>query len=101
LASYARSWERFDAAGLQVVGISVDSAEQNRAMIEKLLLPFPLLADPTSRVIREWGVLNEAEANIAKPAIFLVRPDRSIALSYVGEDFEDRPEDERIFGAVG
>ncbi len=70
-------------------------------MIEKLLLPFPLLADPESRVIREWGVLNEAEGNIAKPAIFLVRPDRSIALSYVGGDFEDRPEDDVVFAAVG
>ena len=101
MASYARSWERFESAGLQVVGISVDSPEQNRAMVEKLLLPFPLLSDPDSRVIREWGVLNEAEADIAKPALFLVRPDRSIAFEYVGHDFTDRPEDGVLFEALG
>ena len=101
MASYARRWERFEQAGLQVAGISVDSVEQNRAMVEKLLLTFPLLSDPEARVIREWGVFNEAEGGIAKPAAFVVRPDRSIAYEFVGGDFEERPEDEAIFEAAG
>jgi peroxiredoxin len=97
LASYARSWERFESAGLQVAAISVDTVEQNRAMVDKLLLPFPILSDPEARVIEPWGLLNEVERGIAKPALFLVRPDWSFALSYVGVDFTDRPTDEELF----
>jgi peroxiredoxin len=100
LASYARSWERFEDAGLQVAAICVDSVEQNRAMVDKLLLPFPVLSDPDATVIEPWGVLNVAEKGIAKPALFLVRPDWSFAYRYVGVDFTDRPTDEELFAAA-
>jgi peroxiredoxin len=80
--------------------VSVDTVEQNAAMVDKLLLPFPLLADPTGDVIRSYDVWNEGEGGIAKPALFLVRPDSSIAYSFVGSDFADRPLDEDLFAAA-
>jgi peroxiredoxin len=93
-------WDRFVAAGLGVVGISVDSVEQNATMVDKLLLPFPLLSDPEGTVIRAYSVWNPEEGGVAKPALFLVRPDRSIVWSYVGEDYADRPPDSSLFGVV-
>jgi peroxiredoxin len=100
LASYARNWESFERAGLQVAAICVDGVEQNRAMVEKLLLPFPVLSDPDAAVIGPWGVLNAAEKGIAKPALFLVMPDRSFGFRYVGKDFTDRPTDEELFAGA-
>jgi peroxiredoxin len=100
LASYARNWESFERAGLRVAAICVDTVEQNRAMVDKLLLPFPVLSDPDATVIEPWGVLNMAEKGIAKPALFLVQPDWSIAYGYVGQDFTDRPTDEDLFTAA-
>jgi len=100
LASYARSWDSFQKAGLQVAAISVDTVEQNLAMVNKLLLPFPVLSDPDARVIEPWGVLNAAEKGIARPALFLVRADWSVPFSYVGEDFTDRPTDEELFAGA-
>jgi peroxiredoxin len=100
LASYARQWERFTESGLQVVGISVDPVPNNAAMVHKLLLPFPLLADPEGDVIRRYGVWNYGEGGLAKPSLFLVQPDRSVTFRYVGEDFADRPADDELF-AVG
>ena len=97
MASYARQWERFEQAGLQAVGIVVDPVENNAAMVDKLLLPFPILSDPEGRVIREYGVWSDGEGGIAKPALFLVQPDRSVTFSYVGQDFADRPTDEELF----
>ncbi len=44
-------------------------------MVDKLLLPFPLLSDPEGRVIRDWGVWNDADGGLAKPAIFAIRRD--------------------------
>lgn len=100
MASYARQGERFEQAGLQVAAISVDSIEQNQAMVDKLLLTFPLLSDPEGEVIKSYDVWNQNEGGISKPALFLVRPDRSLAWTYVGRDFADRPTDEQLIGAL-
>jgi peroxiredoxin len=100
LASYARQYDRFEAAGLTIAAVSVDSVEQNAAMVDKLLLPFPLLADPAGDVIRSYDVWSDGEGGIAKPALFLVRRDSSVAYSFVGNDFADRPPDDDLFAAA-
>jgi peroxiredoxin len=100
LASYARNWDRFIAEGVSLVGISVDPVENNRAMVEKLLLPFRLLSDPEGRVIKEWGVWTDSEGGIAKPSIFAIRKDGSMGWEYVGRDFADRPTDDELFNSL-
>jgi len=85
---------------VSLAGISVDSVEQNRAMVDKLLLPFPLLSDREGRVIKEWGVWTDTEGGIAKPSIFAIRKDGSIGWTYVGRDFADRPTDDQLFNAL-
>lgn len=100
MASYARNWESFTAIGLGVAAISVDTVEQNAAMVDKLLLPFPLLSDPEGDVIKAYDVWNPGEGGIAKPALVVVQPDRTVAWSYVGEDFADRPPDSALFASA-
>ena len=68
-------------------------------MVDKLLLPFSLLADPEGEVIRRYGVWDE-EARIARPAIVVVDPANVIRYAYVGADFADRPGDDPIFDAL-
>ena len=81
-------------------GISVDEVERNRAMGEKLILPFPLLADPDGEVIRRYGVWDE-EGKIARPAIFVIDRAGIVRYAYVGEDFADRPGDQPVHDALG
>ena len=69
-------------------------------MVDKLLLPFPLLSDPEGRVIKEWGVWTDGDGGIAKPSIFAVRMDSSISWRYVGNDFADRPTDDQLFKSL-
>jgi peroxiredoxin len=85
---------------VSLAGISVDPIENNRAMVEKLLLPFPLLSDPDGRVIKEWDVWNDNDGGIAKPSIFAIRSDGSIGWAYVGRDFADRPTDDELFNSL-
>jgi peroxiredoxin len=77
----------------------VDLRDQNRAMIEKLLLPFSLLSDPDGDVIRLYGVWDE-DGRIARPAIFVVDPERIVRYAYVGQDFADRPLDDEVRDAI-
>ena len=82
-------------------GISVDGVERNAAMVDKLLLPFPLLADPDAGVIRKFGLFNAGEkGGIAIPAILVVGPDGVLRYAYEGADFADRPGDAPVFEAL-
>lgn len=80
-------------------GISVDSPEQNRAMTDKLLLPFSLLSDPDGKAIGGYGAWDD-EGRIARPAIVVVDPTGIVRYAYVGEDFADRPGDAPVFEAL-
>ena len=86
---------------MSIVGISVDPVENNQVMVDKLLLQFPLLSDPYGQVIKAWGVWSDADGGIARPSIFAVRKDGSIALEYIGTDYADRPSDDQIFNSLG
>ena len=68
-------------------------------MVEKLLLPFPLLSDPDGRVIKQWGVWTDGDGGIALPSMFAVRKDGSIAWRYIGHDYADRPTDDEVFAS--
>lgn len=43
--------------GTQVIGISVDSQEKNKAFAHDLGVKFPILSDETKAVSRSYGVL--------------------------------------------
>lgn len=90
LASAARRYDEFRARRTSIVSISVDGAARNAAWAERLRLPFPLLADETAAVAAAWGVYDPV-AQIARPAIFVVGPDLSVPLRYLGRDYADRP----------
>ena len=80
-------------------GISVDSPEQNKAMVEKLILPFDLLSDPEGSVIKQYDVWDEG-GQIARPALFVVDRAGLVRSHYVGRDFADRPDDGFLFHAL-
>ncbi len=97
--SYARKYEDFERRETQVVGISVDPPDHNAAMVEKLLLPFPLLSDPHGVLSQACGVWDE-EGRIAIPAIVLLDKTRIVRWQYAGRDFADRPKDDALLRAI-
>jgi peroxiredoxin len=68
-------------------------------MVEKLILPFSLLADVDGEVIRRYDVWDE-KGQVSRPAIFVVDKDATVRYAYVGEDFADRPGDQPIYDAL-
>jgi AhpC/TSA family len=77
----------------------VDPPENNARMVEKLLLPFPLLSDPRGELIRRFGLWDEEEG-VAVPSILVVDRSAEIRYLYRGSDFADRPGDEEVFAAL-
>ena len=98
--SYARKYTEFQNRGVEITAICVDTPEQNRAMIVKLLLPFRILSDPEGeQAIKPYGVWNE-QGRIAIPAVVAVARDRTIRYVYTGQDFADRPGDQELQQAL-
>ena len=51
--------EELLAAGMEVVGVSVDDDRQHRKFIEKHNLNFPLIADVDKQLVEQFGVWQE------------------------------------------
>ena len=86
MAEYRDHEGEIKAAGARLAAISVDHAEKSQAVREELRLTFPILCDTERKVAREWGVYNAKEkGGIAKPAVFVIDPDRVVRYVSVDE----------------
>lgn len=95
-------YETVTGAGGRIACISVDSPLRNAAMINKLKLPFPMLSDPDrSGAIEPYGVADPKDKrNIARPAMFVIAPDREIVFNLVSRDYADRVYEEAAVAAL-
>lgn len=56
--AFRDGFKQFKAAGVYILGCSVDSAQSHAAFIQKYKLPFPLLLDPDKKVATAYGAAN-------------------------------------------
>ncbi len=54
--AFRDAWDRIQATGAVVVGVSADDVESHRSFAAEERLPFPLLADPSHRISDAYGV---------------------------------------------
>lgn len=54
---FAEHYPDFQRAGVEVIGVSVDSVESQRRFTEECRLPFPLVADHDRSIARSYGVV--------------------------------------------
>lgn len=81
-------------AGAEVVGISVDSVEDQKAFSDKYKLPFPVLSDVGGATSEAYGVLREmGSTGIANRETFLVDPQGVIVKHYEEVDPETHTQD--------
>jgi len=90
--------ERFEGKNTQVLGISVDSTDCQRAWAKSLgrIDNFPLLSDfwPHGEVARKYGVLRNE--GYSERALFVI--DKQGVIRYVDvHDLNDQPDNEVLF----
>lgn len=87
--------------GDEVVGVSVDPPARNRAMRDKLKLPFPLLSDPDgTAAIERYGAWSEEE-RLARPAAALVDGQGLVRRAWIGRGFAARADTGEMLKALG
>ena len=67
---FAERYPELSKAGAEVIGVSVDSVEDQKSFSEKCHLPFPLVADHDKSIARQYGVLGLL--GVAKRVTFLL-----------------------------
>jgi peroxiredoxin len=96
--------EALVARGGGALALSVDPSEASREVVDSLDLPFPILADTSRDVVRRYGLLHAGGgpggSDIAVPALFLLRPDGSIAWRHVARRIQDRADPADVLGLV-
>lgn len=70
---------KFEAANAQVLGITVDIEEANKAWVEKMGVTYPVLSDKGRVMAKAYGVLDEAPKLLEDPNTIrlYMRPKRS------------------------
>ena len=91
LCTFRDSWKEISDMGAKVVAISNDGPFANKAFAEKHNFSFPLLADYTSKTIRDYDVLmpdllHIKDYNAAKRSVFIINEDGKIGYKWVSED---------------
>jgi peroxiredoxin len=65
-------YKRFEALGIQNLGISTNLTFSQQTFAESLKLPYPLLSDfPEAKVMRSYGVFNE-KTMLSNRSFFLI-----------------------------
>ena len=78
--------KRFEALGVQNLGIAAVVTFSQQVFAESLKLPYPLLSDfPDRKVIRSYGVLNE-KSMTAHRSFFLIDPQGIIRKKWIIEN---------------
>ena len=74
--------EEVKSHGLEVLGVSFDLEEENRAFAEKFDFPFPLLCDVDRKLGLAYGAAGTPESQYAKRISYVIGEDGNILLRY-------------------
>jgi thioredoxin-dependent peroxiredoxin len=99
LSSFAANYDKYKAAGTEVIAISVDSPEKNKKLSEKLNLTFPVLSDSGHKIIDAYSILDPG-GKISRAAVFILDKKGVVRWLQVSDDYKVRPMDEVLLNEL-
>ena len=94
------AYEDIQAQGAELVAISVDTLDGAQQMWAHAGAEFPVLADPTTEVVRRYGIFDLLDDGVSAPATFIVQGGGVFVAGHVGQDIADRVPAEAIVEAL-
>ena len=78
------------------MAISTDDLSGAKSIVGRVGIPFPILYNSETDVVREYGVYNLLGDNLAAPATFVIDTDGLVRWSYIGRRNSDRPKAAKV-----
>jgi hypothetical protein len=102
LAVLADRHDEFLQAGSRIFSVSADDVPQNAAVMKKLALPFPLLADPSrEQAVTPLGFADEKDPRlISRAGAVVLAPGGGEVWRHTGRDYADRPHADELLDQV-
>ncbi len=102
---------RKDGEPLDIYAISIDKPEDSRKLAEKIAadgkgkVAFPLLSDPGSRTVDDYGLRDPAYKGmqiegVPHPAVYVIDKSGKVAWAKVEADYKQRPSNTEIRAAL-
>lgn len=97
LLDLAIAKEDIEATGYNIVSVSYDSTDILAAFTKKHGIPYVMLSDPDSEIIKSFGILNEDMKEgtqyygIPHPGIYIVSVDGIVQTKLLEEGYKKRP----------
>jgi len=86
----------FEKKGLKVASVSYDNVEILKSFADRAGITFPMLADPDSKIIRDFGILNESipkgtpTYGIPYPGSYVIDGRGIVQSKYFTTDYRER-----------
>jgi hypothetical protein len=86
----------FEKNGLKVASVSYDSVEILKSFADRVGITFPMLADPDSKIIRDFGILNESMQKgtpmygVPYPGSYVIDARGTVQSKYFAPDYRER-----------
>jgi peroxiredoxin len=85
---------RFEKQGVKLAAISYDTEEILKYFADRHKIEYPMLADPDSKTIKAYGVLNQEatgmQRGFARPGYFFIGPDGIIKEKFFEAKYRER-----------
>jgi peroxiredoxin Q/BCP len=95
------NYDKFKAAGAELIAISSDSVGDTKNTIDKVGLNFVVLADNDREVINAYNVVDPANKRIARPASFVIKKDGTVAWTFLDVRLGNRVPTAEILDELG
>lgn len=79
---FCRLHKAYEAKGIQILGISFDTVEENAAFAEKFGFPYPLLCDTTREIGLAYHACDSRDAGGPRRITYVIDPDGKIKLAF-------------------
>ncbi len=80
--------------------MSTDDLSKAQYVVEKVGIPFPILYDPSTEMVEDYGVYNLLNDGLAAPATFVIDKSGVIRWKYVSKSYYDRPPTDEVLSQV-
>jgi thioredoxin-dependent peroxiredoxin len=93
------NYDKFKAAGAEIIAISVDPPDKSQKMAEQLKIPYPILSDDGHKVIDSYSILDPG-GKISTAAVFILDKQGIVRWTYVASDYKVRPLDDTLLAEL-